>query len=139
MQAIEIKYSPVPPPQIYERARDKWGVDFRKGVVFTCGDTIHACYWPLEPDMLVHEKVHVLQQTNYPGGYKAWWERYFEDEYFRYSQEMEAYRAQYKNLCERYKDKNQRSDFVNTIISHLRRLYGFEQFDSNKIRKDLLK
>lgn len=139
MEAIEIKHSLVPPNGIYEKARDMFGVDFRQGVVFTVGDTIHSQTWPLSPDLLIHEKTHVTQQNNYDGGAYAWWDRYFEDPYFRYVQEIEAYRNQYKALCNVFKDRNKRAKLLNTIINHLRTMYGLEQFDSNKMRKDLLK
>lgn len=69
METIEIKYSPkTPPAGIYEKARDMFGVDFRQGVVFTVGDTIHSQTWPLTPDLLTHEKTHVIQQDGYEGG-----------------------------------------------------------------------
>lgn len=140
MEAIQIKYSPkTPPAGIYEKARDMFGVDFRQGVVFTVGDTIYSQTWPLTPDLMTHERTHVTQQSNYDGGALAWWDRYFDDAYFRYGQEIEAYRNQYQHLCGTFKDKNKRAVLLNTIIKHLRTMYGFEQFDANKMRQDLLK
>lgn len=140
MKAIEVKYSrEIPPAGIYEKARDMFGVDFRQGVVFTVGDTIYSQTFPLTPDLMVHEKTHVTQQDNYDGGAYAWWDRYFEDTYFRYSQDIEAYRNQYKHLCTMFKDRNKQAKLLQVIISHLRTMYGFNEFDAMRMRKDLLK
>ena len=139
IDVTQIKHSNVPPQHIYEKARDMFGVDFRNGVVFTVGDTIHSQSWPLSPDLLTHEKTHVTQQLNYDGGKYKWWDRYFEDKYFRYSQEIEAYRNQYEHLCVMFKDRNKRAVLLMTIVRHLRTMYGFEQFDAQKIKADLLK
>lgn len=56
-----------------------------------------VCYSPreLSRDLIVHESVHTTQQGENPD---AWWERYGVDESFRYSQELEAYRAQYRYI-----------------------------------------
>lgn len=141
MKAIQIKNSTVPPAGIYERARDKFGVDFRKGVVFTVGDTIHAMKFPIPKDLYQHEVTHVEQQENYEGGWEAWWERYFEDPYFRYSQEIEAYRNQYKWFCGVAKDRNTRFKFAHQLVSQMMTMYGFDEIkvDSRKLMADITK
>lgn len=139
METIEIKFSTIPPAGIYERARDMFGVDFRQGVVFTVGDTIHANKFPLSADLYEHEKTHVIQQRAYNGGPEAWWERYFDDVYFRYSQEIEAYRVQYKFYCMNTKDRNRRAVFLHHILGHITKIYGFDKFPVEKIKKDLTK
>lgn len=55
------------------------------------------CFSPreLSRDLVVHESVHVTQQGDKPD---EWWDRYGDDVDFRYSQELEAYRAQYKYI-----------------------------------------
>jgi hypothetical protein len=55
------------------------------------------CFSPrvLTRDLIVHESVHTTQQG---GKIDEWWERYGDDVEFRYSQELEAYRAQYKYI-----------------------------------------
>lgn len=57
------------------------------------------CYSPreLSRDLIVHESVHTEQQERI-GGAELWWDKYGQDEAFRYSQELEAYRAQYKYI-----------------------------------------
>ena len=139
MEAIKIKFSTIPPAGIYEQARDMFGVDFRQGVVFTVGDTIHANKFPLPAHLYAHEKTHVIQQRAYSGGPNAWWARYFTDVYFRYSQEMEAYRVQYKYYCTEEKDRNKRAVFLHHLLKHITTIYGFDKFPVEKIKKDLTK
>jgi len=93
-----------PPAHIYDKAVEKWGVDFNKGIVFTYGDTIHSA-GPIPKDLMVHELVHVKQHREYPGGPDMWWERYLEDDKFRYEQELEAYRKQYQWVKNNVKDR----------------------------------
>lgn len=45
----------------------------------------------LNPDIYVHETIHLKQQGSNP---KEWWARYLSDPQFRLSQELEAYGAQ---------------------------------------------
>ncbi len=86
---------------IYEKAQEKWGVDFDKGVMFAYGDTIYAK--DLMPaDCMVHEEFHLSQQARLPGGAEEWWERYFTDESFRLEQEVEAYQEQYQYAVKNY-------------------------------------
>ncbi len=61
-------------------------------ICYTYGD---VCYTPqpLSKDLEKHEAVHTKQQGNDPD---AWWDKYGEHAEFRYSQELEAYRVQYR-------------------------------------------
>lgn len=88
------------PPPVYEEIRKKWGVKWEDGVVvMVYGNTIHQSFMEkMDEDLLVHELVHVKQHMAYPGGPEAWWRKYLDEPEFRISQELEAYRAQYKWL-----------------------------------------
>jgi hypothetical protein len=101
---VTIKDTP-PTNGIYEKCQEKFGekVNFNRGTVFTYGDTIYAKY-PMSEDLRLHEEVHVEQQMNYPGGPESWWERYLEDDKFRYSQELEAYKVQADYIIQVYKE-----------------------------------
>ena len=72
--------------------KDTWGTPY--GVCFTYGDLIYADIDILPKDVMVHERVHMKQQQK-P---HEWWQQYNTDLKFRYEQEIEAYRAQYKYL-----------------------------------------
>lgn len=65
-------------------------------VVFTVGNTLHArCQVP--DYLMVHERVHMKQQGDTP---EVWWKNYLDPD-FSYSQELEAYRAEYQFLKEK--------------------------------------
>ena len=63
------------------------------GEIFTYGNKI---YTPgrLSRSLLVHEKTHVRQQLKM--GVETWWEKYIEDREFRFHQELEAHRAEFR-------------------------------------------
>lgn len=89
------------PPNIDQIQRH---FDINPRVIFTYGDTI---YNPgggkIDPSLMVHEEVHMLQQGDDPQG---WWDKYVTDVQFRLDQEVEAYRTQYKFYLENYCMKN---------------------------------
>lgn len=66
--------------------------EFEERVVFTYAPYI---YVPgaqrLNPDIYVHETIHLKQQGADP---KTWWARYIAEDEFRLEQELEAYGAQ---------------------------------------------
>lgn len=95
-----------------------------KNTVFTYGDTIYApgVEFSLPNDLVVHEETHMRQQGDNP---EAWWDKYISDVQFRYSQEVEAYRNQYRAYCKVVKDRNRRFSFLVTIARDLSGpLYG---------------
>lgn len=113
-----------PPAHIYNRCVEQFGVDFNKGTVFTVGETIHTKQ-PIPKDLMVHELTHVRQQRDFEGGYEEWWNRYLEDPKFRYTQELEAYRAQYGWIKHNVKDRNQAHKLFMLIAQQLSgEMYG---------------
>lgn len=73
---------------------------------------------------MAHEVRHAEQQEEM--GTERWWQRYIEDDRFRYSQEIEAYSAQYRSFCEENKDRNRRARFLSSLARELTQpLYGF--------------
>lgn len=99
---VEMKLSKEKPP-IYETLVEKFGIRWEDGVVITYGDTAY-CFRDLSDDLIVHERVHVVQQLAM--GVELWWELYLEDPEFRIEQEVEAYRKQYQFLCATIQDRN---------------------------------
>lgn len=109
-------------PPNYEQIKSAFDVE-GKSVIYTYGDTI---YNPLNgnvPDHLeVHEETHSVQQGGKPD---KWWENYINDEKFRLSQEIEAYRNQYNFYCRNNPDRNKRFDFLYIIAKDLSsEIYG---------------
>jgi hypothetical protein len=89
-------------PPNYEEIAAAFRIRARHGIIFTYGSTI---YNPdrvvITPDLYAHEGVHERQQMAV-GGPDAWWRRYIYEDGFRYQQELEAYRAQYRFAQENY-------------------------------------
>jgi len=112
-----------PPDHIYKPAVEKWGVDFKKGIVFTYGDVIHSAV-EIPKDLMVHELTHVRQQREFDGGKDAWWEKYLADPKFRTAQELEAYRAQWQWIKNNVKDRNEQV----RILSHCAQSLGGKMY-----------
>ncbi len=84
-------------PPNFEDIKEVFPVIQRGRIIFTYGDTIYnPDIVDLREDLIVHEKVHIRQQGSDPAG---WWKKYLTDKNFRFSQELEAYRAQCQYLC----------------------------------------
>lgn len=87
-------------------------------VLFTYGDTI---YYPagatLPPYKIAHEEVHMKQQLEV--GIEWWWDMFLADREFRFNEELEAYRVDYKVFCKHYKNKNERFRYLNSLTDDL--------------------
>lgn len=104
---MEVKIKTEKPP-VYDAVTKAFG---REPVtaIFTYGDTIYnPGKFPLPDHIIEHEKVHMPQQLNYPGGPDAWWERYLQDPEFRLDQEARAYGRQYGFCCQKGISRPQR-------------------------------
>jgi hypothetical protein len=65
-----------------------------KGVIFAYGNIIYnPSGGPVMPATLAHEAVHCRQQGDDVDG---WWERYLADTQFRFDQEVEAHREEWR-------------------------------------------
>lgn len=95
-------------------------------VIFTYGDTIYnpgGYFIEHDLDLIAHEATHTRQQGNDPEG---WWKRYLEDKDFRLSQEIEAYRVQYKVFRDINHDRNAKARFINYVAHILSgHIYGY--------------
>ena len=86
-------------PPNYRRINDAFNVR-GKPVLFAYGDTIYnPSRMKIPPQLLVHEAVHGRQQESM--GTEKWWDSYIRDPGFRLVQEIEAHRAEYRDVCER--------------------------------------
>lgn len=116
-------------PPIWDKA--KAAFDFNeKTTIFTYGDTIYnPAGINVSLDLHAHEQVHERQQASLKtllvSGPKAWWKRYIKDPEFRFQQELEAYRAQYKYIKTQIKDRNKLHDYLVFIAKELKGpMYG---------------
>lgn len=103
-------------PPIFEVLQKQFGVSW-DSVVITYGDTVYCKDGELSPDLVEHEGVHVKQQAEM--GVEKWWRMYLDDPRFRFSQELEAYRAQYKCLGKIIKDRNRLAIRLSRLASDL--------------------
>ena len=93
------------------------------GVVFTYGENNHnPSGKELASHLIHHEEVHMRQQKEM--GPEKWWERYLEDPDFRLSQELEAYRAEYKFVMENYNRDVRRKLIAHITSSLASPMYG---------------
>lgn len=96
MQNVKIKEEK---PPVYDMVTKAFG---REPVtaIFTYGDTIYNPQkYQMADHIVEHEKIHMPQQLNFPGGPDAWWAKYLTDSEFRVDQEARAYGRQYEFLC----------------------------------------
>jgi len=112
-----------PPEHIYKPCKEKFGIDFDRGTIFTVGEDIHIKNPDkLSQDLLAHELVHIIQQQEI--GADNWWERYLEDDAFRLEQEIEAYGEQYRYAQEKY-NRQQRRLLLKEMSENLSgKMYG---------------
>lgn len=93
MQIINGEY-----PPNYKDILKAFDIKDHDGIVFTYG---HKLYVPgsqkIDHQLMRHEETHEQQQIKM--GVEAWWERYLNDVGFRFMQELEAYRNQYKSMA----------------------------------------
>lgn len=111
-------------PPIWDTCNEKFKL--LPGTVFTYGSKL---YNPdnvdISPDLMAHEKCHSMQQGQSDELAKIWWDKYLSDPEFRLDQEVRAYSAQYRFVCAKNKDKNQRDRYLRFFAKTLSSpLYG---------------
>lgn len=83
---------------------------------FTYGDTIYnPAKLQITGDVVVHEKLHMKQQTD---GYMTpalWWGKFLRDPQFRIDQEAKAYGAQLRALKTIKKDRNEQTRILHRL------------------------
>lgn len=100
-----------------------FGFDWSRNVA-TLGDTIYFSIPSLPDHLMAHEETH-LKQQRYSKVYAIWWwVKYIFSNEFRFSQELEAYRAQWQFFMFRYRP-SEHAKFLNKIATDLSSpLYG---------------
>lgn len=105
-----------PPYQIREKCQKKFDLT---GTIpaYVFGDTIYNPQKAdLDPLLLAHETVHIHQQGDNP---EQWWDDYLAYDKFRFRQELQAYRVQYKVAKEVVKDRNDMARLLHAIAGDL--------------------
>lgn len=94
MQIIRGQY-----PPNYKAIAEVFNIENYDGIVFTYGDDLYVPGGksvPLDRHLMIHEETHQHQQNSM--GVENWWDKYLVDVSFRFGQELEAYRNQYKSM-----------------------------------------
>lgn len=96
---MALKIIPEFPPN-YNQIAAAFNIEDHKNVIFTYGDALYVPagdHVRIDKPLMKHEERHSAQQREI--GVDAWWERFLADPGFRLSQELEAYREQYKAMA----------------------------------------
>jgi len=120
---MKVKFSYKKPPH-YFILKLIFGFDWERNIA-TLGDTIYVKIKTLPDHLVEHEKTH-LKQQRYSKLYAVWWWiKYIVSKKFRYGQELEAYRNQWKCFILRGRSSQEKSLFMNKIAGDLSgKLYG---------------
>jgi len=103
-------------PEIYERLKKHFDIDWDRGIIITYGDNVY-CKYQLSEAKIIHEATHCEQHRVY--GVEKWWDRYIEDIPFRLSQEVEAYKNEANFIRKTVKDRNLRFQMLRKIYIDL--------------------
>ena len=125
-------------PSIYDKLHERFGVEWKDNLLITIGDTVY-CQDPnifeARPDLLVHEKIHELQQRAM--GVDEWWNKYLEDDRFRFKEELAAYQGQAYDIKTRVLDRNRLFPFINALAKDFAEMYKLKltQTEAYKLLK----
>lgn len=109
-------------PPNYKQVAKVFGRNAISNAVFTYGNTIYSPRGnPIAGHLLHHEQVHMKQQR---AGAEEWWHRYLVDPEFRLSQELEAYREQYKFIKTNYGREDRRVLLKHIVKDIASPMYG---------------
>lgn len=92
MQIINGEY-----PPNYKDIAKVFKITGKPGIVFTYGSKLYVpSGHSIDRHLLVHEETHEKQQNAI--GVEEWWSKFLSDPNFRFVQELEAYRNQYRSM-----------------------------------------
>lgn len=91
--------------------------------VWTYGQTLYNPHrQTIDRALARHEETHSKRQGEHPA---KWWDSYFQEDMFRFTEELAAYREQYKIAKEDIKDRNQLNEYLYSIACDLSsEMYG---------------
>ena len=100
---VEIIKGPFPG---FEEVKKEFPDIEEKNTVFAFGNKIYIPH-KVGEDIIAHEMVHCRRQGYTEDGAKDWWIKYYEDNNFRFNEELIAYKAQYQ-FFKQYAKNNDR-------------------------------
>ena len=116
-----------PPYAVRQKCEAKFDLTAKKPV-WTYGDTIYNPHDGVIDDfLLAHETVHMYQQGGSPS---SWWDNYLSNPTFRFNQELEAYRVQFRVIRDMVKDRNEVVRRLFDMSETLATMYGIDKKQS---------
>ena len=107
-------------PPNFAQIDEVFNVRERSGVIYCYGSTIFVPDGgDVPPELLAHEHVHYVRQTDTVTLIEAWWAKYLVDPEFRLAEELPAHRAEYRKVCDTVKDRNARNRALHAIAGKL--------------------
>jgi len=92
-----------PPYGVMQKCAEKFDLS-QSCPIFTFNDTIYNPHdGEIDEYLISHERVHMAQQQRDPHG---WWDNYLAIPQFRFDQELQAYRVQFRVMKTTIKDRN---------------------------------
>lgn len=108
-------------PQIYPQLKEKFGVDWDRGVIIAWNGKIHSKEIP-PPQKWIHEAEHLLRQQEI--GNEAWWHLYLESEQFRLEEETLACIAEANFIKRNIKNR----ELKNRILMDIAKVFSGEMY-----------
>lgn len=87
-------------PPNYKQIARAFKIKDHQNVIFTYGNQLFVPAGErivIDKPLMKHEETHARQQRDM--GVKEWWSKFLEDPAFRFQQELEAYRNQYRAMA----------------------------------------
>ena len=89
----------------------------------------------LTAPLIAHETIHFQQQGDDPDG---WWKRYIIDDAFRYKQELEAHREEFRIFCKLHRRKDFQWKYLDRLVRRLRSpVYGTSRYSHWQVLQQL--
>jgi hypothetical protein len=109
-----------------------------KPILYAYGDAI---YNPqgihVDDSLLAHEAVHMMHQAK--DGPEPWWQKYIEDQEYRYAEELAAHKVEFAVVASQIADRNARAKLLMAIAAKLvAPLYGYSGKRLLQAQKDLM-
>lgn len=122
---IPFKIAATCPPN-FEEIKKMFPLCERPGVLFCYGDTIYNPHdVEVRRSIVAHECTHMLQQRNIKGGVEEWWKLYLDSREFRFQQELDAHRIEYRDFLAQGANRHQRRAEFKIVAQKLASpLYG---------------
>lgn len=98
----------------------------KQGILYAWGDTLYNPNGvPVTPWIMAHEEVHGWRQNHGWTAVDKWWERYVNDNAFRFTEELDAHKEEWRQFAWAHEIERTRLSYLDLISKRLSSpLYG---------------